>query len=201
MGVETVEIAEDLILEALFTSSARVAVLRTFLLDPSRPYYQRQLEAASGLPLRAIQRELDRLTSIELLYRRVEGNRVYYLIDPQFPLYPELRGMVLKTCSPVDALRGALAVDDHVDLAFYCETEGRVLVVNATGKRPGVSVPSSLTLEVMSRDAFARALQGAPEALEPFLRRGVDLLGRRDDVMWRRIESAGYHVAKGKGVP
>ena len=73
-------------LRLLFSSSARVQVLRIFMLDPTRAYYQRQLEGAAGLPIRAIQRELERLSAAGLLYRRAEGNRSYYQIDMDHPL-------------------------------------------------------------------------------------------------------------------
>jgi hypothetical protein len=43
-------------------------------------------------------------------------------------------------------------------------------------------------------------LAASPEKLAPFLSTGVDLLGRRDELIWRRIESAGYNVSKGRGV-
>ena len=48
------------LLTVLFTSMARVSVLRIFLIDPQRAYYQRQLEAATGLAIRAVQRELEK---------------------------------------------------------------------------------------------------------------------------------------------
>ena len=45
------------VLEALFTSTARVEVLRLFLLDPHRAYYQRQIEAARVALTRLMKRE------------------------------------------------------------------------------------------------------------------------------------------------
>ena len=48
-------------LAVIFASSARVAVLRVFMLDPLRTYYQRQLESATGMAIRGVQRELERL--------------------------------------------------------------------------------------------------------------------------------------------
>ena len=189
------------LLTTIFASRARVAILRVFLLDPRRAYYQRQLEAATGLAIRAVQRELERLTSIELLYRRTDGNRTYYRVDTGFPLFPELRGIVLKTSEPADYLRGVLALDDAVQQLFLCEEEGRALVVTSDGRRPRGDYPGPFALEVMSREKFAQTLAETPSTLEPFLSRGVDLLGRRDDVIWRRIESADFDVKKGKGVP
>ena len=195
------QIEPSSVLPLIFASATREVVLRVFMLDPHREYYQRQIEAATGQPIRAIQRELDRLTSIGLLYRRTEGNRAYYQVDMQFPLFPELRSMVLKTVEPEERLRGLLACDDAVRLVFLCSSEGRVLVVTAGGRRPSLDEPGPFSIEVMSTDDFVRALTENGAALEPFLVRGVDLLGRRDDVIWRRIEAAGYSVEKKKGVP
>ena len=191
----------DLSLMAVFASAARVAVMRVFMLDPTREYYQRQIEAATGLPIRAIQRELERFTAIELLYRRVEGNRVYYKVDVLFPLFPELRSMILKMATALERLRGQLAVDDAVLLALFDEAQGRALVVTAGGKRVGRIEGGPFAIDVLPVAAFARSLAERSQSTEPFLARGVDLLGRREDVIWRRIEAAGYSVDKGKGVP
>lgn len=186
---------------ALFTSSARVAVLRAFLLDPNREYYQRQIETATGLPIRAIQRELERLTLASLLYRRVEGNRTYYRVNTDYLLFPELRSMVLKTGDDLDRLRGRLAVSPAVRLAVLNETEHKVLVVTGIGLNLDMAAPEPFVAEVMTTEEFTRALSGGPLWLETFLVRGVDLLGRREDIIWRHIEAAGYDVKKGRGVP
>jgi hypothetical protein len=170
------------------------------MLDPTRAYYQRQIEAATGLAIRAVQRELERLTSIELLYRRAEGNRTYYQVDTQFPLFAELRGMVLKASEPYDRLRGIVAMDDTVRLAFLCEEDGRVLLVMAGTRRPETALLDPYPVEIMTREELAEALSVRASSLEPYLVRGVDLLGRREDVIWRRIEASGYTVQKGRGV-
>jgi DNA-binding transcriptional ArsR family regulator len=186
---------------AVFASSARVAVLRVFVLDPIRTYYQRQIESATGLPIRAVQRELERFAQVGLLYRRSEGNRAYYQVDTQFDLFPELRQIFLKMANPVDRLRGLLAADDTVRMAFLNEAEGRVLAVTTGGGPPDLPGPQPYAAETMSLQEFARVLSEDRERLEPFLARGVDLLGRREDVIWRRIEASGYSVKKGNGVP
>jgi DNA-binding transcriptional ArsR family regulator len=188
------------LLTGLFASGTRPVVLRLFMLDPTRSYYQRQIEAATGIPLRAIQRELERLTAVGLLYRRVEGNRTYYHVDTQFPLFPELRNMVLKTASDEDRLRGQVATDESVRLAFLLPEEGRALVVTQRGEEFACATPGAYSVRVLSIDEFSRALSENPGDLAPFLHYGVDLLGRREDVVWRRIEAAGYTVRKGKGV-
>lgn len=185
----------------LLSSGARAAVLRVFMLDPRRAYYQRQLEKATGLAIRGVQRELDRLVSVELLYRRMEGNRAYYRVDMQFPLFPELRGMILKTGDAVDRLRGELAMCEGVRLAFYGGPAKWVFVVSDGPDAVDVPLPEGVELTTMSSDAFLKALAEDRGSLKQYLEGGEDLLGRRDDVIWRRIEQAGFAVNKMEGVP
>lgn len=191
----------DTVLAALLGSRARLAVLRLFLIDPSRTYYQRQVEAATGLPIRAVQRELERLTSVGLFYRRLDGNRNYYQVDVHSWLFAELRALILKACEPEEQLRARLAVDDSVRLAFLCETRDRTLVVAVPGREPPAGTYDSDHLEFVSSEDFVHMLFEAPQQLAPFLKRGLDLLGRRDDPIWHQIERAGFEVQKGKGVP
>lgn len=80
-------------LEVLFSSTARVQVMRLFLLNPDRQYYQREIERETGQPIRAVQREVERLEGIDLLLRSEEGNRVFYRLNPDFPLLAELTAL------------------------------------------------------------------------------------------------------------
>ena len=171
------------------------------MLDPTRAYYQRQLEGATGLPIRAIQRELERLDSVGLLYRRKEGNRTYFQVDQDFALFPELRSMVMKAVGPGEQFRGMLALDEGVRLAFLNEGRNEALLVEVPGKRCSTVAPEGIAAQVWGSEQFIQALGGGDPALVPFLKTGTDILGRRDDVIWRHIESAGYNVTKGDGVP
>ncbi len=71
-------------------------MLRLFLLNPGRHFYQREIGRETGQPIRAVQREMDRLEGIGLLVRAEEGNRVFYCLDPQFPLLAELTALFQK---------------------------------------------------------------------------------------------------------
>lgn len=84
------------ILEALFSSTARVQVLHLFLLHPSSRFYQREIERETGQPIRAVQREVERLEEVGLLRREPEGNRVFYRLNPDFPLLAELTSLFRK---------------------------------------------------------------------------------------------------------
>jgi len=92
-------------LEQLFSSSARVKVLGLLLLNADRRYYQRQIAELTALPVRAVQREMGRLTGIGLVRRMSEGNRVYYQADAENFLFPDLKRIFLKTIG-VQALLG-----------------------------------------------------------------------------------------------
>jgi DNA-binding transcriptional ArsR family regulator len=189
------------VLSSLFASSARGAVLGVFMLDPTRAYYQRQIAGAANLPLRAVQRELERLTEAGLLYRRNEGNRIYYQVDTDFLFYPELRGIILKVASAVEAFRGHCAVDGAVRLTFLSKEGDHILVVCHPGGEFSVPAPPSITVDVMESRAFIDSISEGHPCVASFLESGTDLLGRRDDPIWRRIEAAGYAVNKGAGVP
>jgi DNA-binding transcriptional ArsR family regulator len=91
------------ILETLFSSTARVQVLNLFLLNPSSQFYQREIERQTGQPIRAVQREVERLEEIDLLRRSPEGNRVFYRLNPDFPLLAEL-GLLFRTAVGAPAL-------------------------------------------------------------------------------------------------
>lgn len=187
-------------LSALLGSGARAEVLRLFLTDPMRDYYQRQIEAATGLPIRAVQRELERLVKIRLLYRRNEGNRTYYRVDTQFPLFYDLRNLFLRAGTPFDRIRGEAAVDPSIVLLLHSEQEGRILLVYTGRRAPEIGTMELVPVDTMTRDDFMLGLAGEDPRIDTFLRSGVDLLGRREDVIWRRIEAAGYVIPKAKGV-
>lgn len=176
-------------------------MLRALLTDPRRSYYQRQLELATGLAIRAVQRELERLTKVGLLYRWTEGKRAYYSVDREHPTYAPLRALVLATLEGVDRLHAELADDEDVRLAIVDGTESRVLVVTGGDVAPGRWLAPGITVETMTSRLFTERLEGGRESLEGYLASGEDLLGRRDDILWRRIESAGFAVAKRRGTP
>jgi hypothetical protein len=83
-------------LETLFSSAARVEVLRLFFLHPEHRFYQREIERETGQTIRAVQREVERLEGINLLVRSEEGNRVFYVLNPEFPLLAELAALFVK---------------------------------------------------------------------------------------------------------
>lgn len=84
------------VLEVLFSSAARVDILGLFLSQPGSRFYQREIERETGQPIRAVQREVERLAGIDLLQRSEEGNRVFYQLNGEFPLVDELTALFQK---------------------------------------------------------------------------------------------------------
>jgi DNA-binding transcriptional ArsR family regulator len=83
-------------LEVLFSSAARVHVLDLFLQHPRSQFYQREIERETGQSIRAVQREVEKLESVGILLREPEGNRVFYRLNPDFRLLPELTALFAK---------------------------------------------------------------------------------------------------------
>lgn len=93
----------------LFGSTARVKILKLFLLNPDTSYYIRQIARHLNLQLSAVRRELENLENLELLESRQgeddeegmneKGNkndRKYYQANRQFILFNEIRELIIK---------------------------------------------------------------------------------------------------------
>lgn len=93
----TKSIQKDPILEALFTSQARVEILKLLFLGSSTRHYLREIAVLTGQPLRAVQRELARLESAGLIQSIREGNRKYFHANRESSVFSELRALLLKT--------------------------------------------------------------------------------------------------------
>jgi predicted nucleotidyltransferase len=93
------------VLDALFTSQARVEVLKLFFLRSSGRHYLREISSLTDQPVRAIQRELARLEDAGLLISSVEGNRKYFRANRHSPVFPDLRALMVKTTGIGDQLK------------------------------------------------------------------------------------------------
>lgn len=105
-------------LAELFGSEARVKVLALFALHPAEEFYLREIAQKTGLPVRAVERVVRSLTEIGLLHREKRGNSVYLSANRDFPIFPELKALFLKTVGLGDRVREALASAGPVEVAF-----------------------------------------------------------------------------------
>ncbi len=106
-------------LEELLGSKARVIILKTFLLDLERDFYQREISTITNLPIRAVQREVERLVKIGLVEKQIRGNRKYYRCRRDFPIFEELKSIILKTVALGNVLKDYLQKKkEKIELAF-----------------------------------------------------------------------------------
>ena len=106
-------------MQELFSSQARVAILKLLLLNGDDRFYLRQIASLTDQPVRAVQRELPKLERIGLLEHTVDGNRKYYQVNRDCPIFPELKSIFLKTVGLGDALREYLSKDaGSIEVAF-----------------------------------------------------------------------------------
>src|SRR5450756_283103 len=106
-------------ISALFASASMAPLLRLFMLDPEREFYQRELQRLTSVHLRQLQRDLARLEQSGLVESRSHGNRTYYWAAASHPAFADMRGLVLKTVGLGDVVRDALrSVEVAIDVAF-----------------------------------------------------------------------------------
>lgn len=106
-------------LAATLFGKTRRAILSLVFARPGEAFYLRQLMRAAGIGRGTVQREVEVLTRAGILRRIVRGRQVYYEANPECPVFPELRGLVVKTAGVADVLKGALApLAERLRVAF-----------------------------------------------------------------------------------
>ncbi len=94
-------------LNALFPKT-RQGILAALLIQPEKAWYVSELARRLGVPSSSLQRELKDLAEAGILSMRRQGRMAYYQANSDSPLFPELRGLFLKTVGLVDVLAEAL---------------------------------------------------------------------------------------------
>ncbi|MBL6992173.1 MAG: nucleotidyltransferase domain-containing protein [Bacteriovoracaceae bacterium] len=104
-------------LAELLTSKTRAEVMRILFNGRKEEYYLREIERLSSMSIHSIQKEMKHLCSIDLVKSRKDGNRVYFKINKEHPLYGELASIVEKTVGAVGLLKERLK-DSRVECSF-----------------------------------------------------------------------------------
>jgi len=105
-------------LNKLFSSEARIAILKLFLFNSGEAFYLRQISALAHQPIRAVQREVNKLIEIGLINKFTEGNRTYYQADKTCNIFEELKRIFLKTLGLAEALKERLNKLNDIKIAF-----------------------------------------------------------------------------------
>ncbi len=97
----------------------RTAILSLLYGHADESFYLRQLIRETGAGNGAVQREVKQLSDAGLIVRKTVGNLVFYQANRKSPVFPELRGLLLKTAGVRDVLREALApLKNRIQVAF-----------------------------------------------------------------------------------
>jgi DNA-binding transcriptional ArsR family regulator len=105
-------------LDALLPKT-RQGILAATLVQPAKAWYASELAQRLGVPSSSLQRELHDLTEAGILKTHRQGRMVYYQANRESPVFPDLRGLLLKTAGLVDVLAQSLKpVASKVTTAF-----------------------------------------------------------------------------------
>lgn len=104
-------------LAEILSSRVRAEVFRLLFCATTPELHHREIVRRSGLSESAVRQELRKLSRLDLIIRREDGNRVYYSANRGHPLFQSIREIVLKTIGLVDVLRPAISKRD-VQTAF-----------------------------------------------------------------------------------
>jgi DNA-binding transcriptional ArsR family regulator len=77
-------------LKKIFVSSTRRKLIQILFQDPQEMYYVRQLVRMSKEEINSVRRELDNLKQADLIRSEVRGNRLYYSVNQNSEIFPEL---------------------------------------------------------------------------------------------------------------
>ena len=105
-------------LQNLFTSKVRVGLLTYLFSHPDEQFYTRELARRLGEHYNSVWRELNNLEALGLLTSEESAGVKFYRLNPAFPIYEELRQIVIKTTGLGQVLRQELGRLGSVGWAF-----------------------------------------------------------------------------------
>lgn len=103
-------------LKRLFTSNTRVKLLTLFLTNPDQEFFIRELTRKLDEQINSIRRELDNLRKIGLLRTKTKNRKKYYIVNKDFVLYAELKGIIHKAHSDKESIVRHIAEFGDVDV-------------------------------------------------------------------------------------
>ncbi|MBW3654729.1 MAG: nucleotidyltransferase domain-containing protein [Gemmatimonadetes bacterium] len=112
-------------LSLALASGAMARVVRYFAVNPEARPHVRALQRATGLGPRSMQREIDRLSRLELLVREDDGPLVRWRVDENNPAWDHFRQLVRRLSDPADVLPYALTGLPRIDAAFIFGSHAR----------------------------------------------------------------------------
>ncbi len=145
-------------LDALLPGTRQGILAATFG-QPDKAWYVSELARRMGVPASSLQRELHALAAAGILKTHRQGRMVYYQVNADSPIFPELRGLVLKTAGLVDVLADALQpLASKIRVAF-------VFGSTASGSEQNQSDVDLMVVGTVPSMELARPLRRAREVI------------------------------------
>lgn len=145
-------------LQKLFSSRVRVEILSTFLMNPEKERYVREVARITGEDYKNVSRELRNLEEIGLLSSRNEGNLKFFGLNKGFVIYEELKSIFMKTKGAVRVLKEAMSREKDIDYAFIYGSF-------AMGKERAESDIDMMVIGGISLEGVLALLRGPEEVL------------------------------------
>ena len=86
----------------------RGAVLALLYGRADQSFYTRQIAREVNASVGAVQRELENLSKVGLILRKTTGSQVFYQVNRDTAIFPEMRALINKTIGIFGVLRSAL---------------------------------------------------------------------------------------------
>lgn len=84
-------------LNDIITSKVRIKILELFFANPGEMYHVRGIVREIGEEINAVRRELTKLEEAGIIKKEARGNRVYYWVRDDYPMYGDLISIIAKT--------------------------------------------------------------------------------------------------------
>ena len=160
----------------------RTGVLALLFSHTDQAFYVREIARTVGTGNGAVQRELAQLLEAGLITRTRRGREVFYQANRAAPVFPELRGLVVKTVGVGDALREALApLADRIRSAF----------IYGSFARGGERAESDVDVMVIGDVEFGEVVSALRSAQDRIGREVNPSIFALDE--WRRRVASGDH--------
>jgi predicted nucleotidyltransferase len=166
------------IVAATLFGKARQAVLTTLFEQSDRSFFMRELSRLTGIGSGPLQHELAQLVKADLVLREPDGNRINFRANTANPVFPELLGLIEKTCGMPIVI--AKALDSLGAQISHAAIYGSI----AKGSNHG---RSDVDLLVVGEIEFG-ALVAATASAESRLGRDISLRLFNETELRRRID-------------
>jgi hypothetical protein len=106
-------------LHDIITSKVRVKILELFFANLKEMYHVRGIVRETKEEINAVRRELERLEQAGLFRKEPRGNRLYYFLRPDYPLFGDLVSIVAKSTGLGKAIIDARAKLGKVNTVMF----------------------------------------------------------------------------------